>query len=332
MALQNVFTNAWIRLCLPKNRQRKIYAVAIVVIVIFFIFNRSISLTPTSSMNKTYIQESFKSIQKLLEQCAGDHDAPKLSYWNYNFECSSKWKTFLPENHETTFKSLGESKGDKNPKVQIHDIGFAGQLTDFIVAELFFLHPSPHLHGRFLEIGGYYGLEFSNTLFFEQYLGWHGWLFEPTTCFDMCVHNRPLASVFKLGLCKEKKEMHFGGFGKCNPSNASCVPLTSIGQDWKSGFDFVSIDVEGAEMSVLEAIDFDRIEIKVLAIEWRYGNGKSRQIYLKQFGYELVGNVYFNQYGQGDEIYYRPDLVQGFIFRDEDNFANLSIWHFTEEN
>ena len=176
------------------------------------------------------------------------------------------------------------------------------------------MHPSPQYKGRYLEIGGYFGLEFSNSLFFEQYLGWDGWLFEPTTCYDEMVKNRPKAKSFRQGLCSEPAQsMTFSGFGKCQTANAPCIPLTSM-DGWEDGFDFVSIDVEGAEMNVMKAIDFSKVKIKVLAIEWRSVNGDEREEYLKQFGYEKVVRFQWQGWGNADEIFYRPDLVKAHVF------------------
>ena len=83
---------------------------------------------------------------------------------------------------------------------------------------------------------------------------------------------------------------------------------------WEDGFDFVSIDVEGAEMNVMKAIDFSKLKIKVLAIEWRSVNGDEREEYLKQFGYEKVVRFHWQGWGNADEIYYRPDLVKAHVF------------------
>eukprot|EP01083_Nonionella_stella_P023596 65294_1 len=148
-------------------------------------------------------------------------------------------------------------------------------MLDFTISQLFFLHPKPLRHGRFLEIGAYTGLEFTNTLFFEYYLQWDGWLFEPTTCYDICKQNRPRAKVFQHGLCPNATEgMRFVGFGiTCESRTSPCIPMTDMDEDWSRGFDFVSIDVQGNEMDVLKSIDFKKVPVKVLVIEWRRANG-----------------------------------------------------------
>jgi len=216
---------------------------------------------------------------------------------------------------------MGDMTPSKNspyiPRVELGNVNWYGQMLDFYVSQLFFLHPAPKLNGRFLEIGAYTGLEFTNTLFFEHYLGWTGWLFEPTTCYDLVKANRPRATVFQHGLCPNATEMEFEAFGNtCKSHKAKCTPLTDVEDDsWLQGFDFVSIDVEGNEMDVLKAIDLTKVSVKVLVIEWREKQGDSRKEYLSRFGYVRLTNVLLFNPKRGDEIYYRPDLIQPHVFQ-----------------
>lgn len=50
----------------------------------------------------------------------------------------------------------------------------------------------------------------------------------------------------------------------------------------------MSIDVEGAELDVLRSIDFSRIKVKVLLVEWRPHNAFERRAYLKLFGFTCI--------------------------------------------
>ena len=264
------------------------------------------------SDSKSSAYDSYLELRKILFQCDGDHEEP-VQYWTYYFDCNDK--RLLPSEMGSML-SKGKSMSNSMSKVRFKgtDVEFAGQTIDFLVAELFFLHPTPQYQGRYLEIGGYFGLEFSNSLFFDQYLGWDGWLFEPTSCYSEMVTNRPRAASFKQGLCKERVEnMSFNGFGKCSASNAPCMPLTDM-DGWEEGFDFASIDVEGAEMNVLEAIDFTKVKIKVLVVEWVNANRDTREEYLKKFGYVKVARFMWQGWGNADEIYYRPDLISFHIF------------------
>lgn len=54
--------------------------------------------------------------------------------------------------------------------------------------------------------------------------------------------------------------------------------------------DLISIDVEGAEMQVLESIDFDKSDIKCFLIENNYGLEKETNFLISK-GYTHVGNI-----------------------------------------
>jgi FkbM family methyltransferase len=54
--------------------------------------------------------------------------------------------------------------------------------------------------------------------------------------------------------------------------------------------DLLSIDVEGAELQVLNSINFDKVEIDVFLIENNYGLNKEIE-FLSSKGYKLLGNV-----------------------------------------
>jgi len=262
------------------------------------------------------LEAARKSLETLKElyttKCKGeDVDPPK--WWTFHyFDCPKE--PFLPKNYSSMASITKPNNDPFLPRIEIEGIHWYGQMLDFIVAELFFLHPTPVQHGRFLEVGGYTGLEFTNTLFFEHYLSWNGWLFEPTTCFDLCKQNRPKAKVFQQGLCKVAREMEFKSFGPCKSRVSPCIPMTDMKEDWSRGFDFVSIDVEGQEMEVLKAIDFEKVPVKVLVIEWREQDKDSRVEYLARFGYVRLVNFLLFDDKRGDEIFYRPDLIQPHVF------------------
>jgi len=62
--------------------------------------------------------------------------------------------------------------------------------------------------------------------------------------------------------------------------------------------DYLSIDVEGEEMRIIESINFNYFKIKVLSIENNYPKEKSFYNFLKEKGF-----IYFDNFGV-DEIYY----------------------------
>jgi hypothetical protein len=248
-----------------------------------------------------------------MDTCGGELSEEPMDYWMFYFNCDDKHLLSSDMDH---MLKQGKSRSDTVPKVRINgtDIGFAGQTVDFLLAELLFMHPSPQYTGRYLEIGGYYGLQFSNRLF-EQYLGWDGWLFEPTTCFDEMEQNRQKATNLKLGLYKEPVEsMSFGGFGRCSASEAPCKPLTSI-EGWEDGVDILQVLMLRVAKCSSEAMELSKLKVKVLAIEWRPQNADQREEYLKQFGYEKVVRFQWQGWDDiADEIYYCPDLINAHAF------------------
>ena len=65
--------------------------------------------------------------------------------------------------------------------------------------------------------------------------------------------------------------------------------------------DYLSIDVEGEEMRIIESINFNYFEIKVLSIENNYPEERSFYNFLKEKNF-----VYFDNFGV-DEIYYNKE-------------------------
>jgi len=66
--------------------------------------------------------------------------------------------------------------------------------------------------------------------------------------------------------------------------------------------DLVSIDVEGAELQVLESIDFDKANISCFLIENNYGLEKETNFLISK-GYKLLGNI------QWDVVFIKNNFV-----------------------
>jgi len=150
-------------------------------------------------------------------------------------------------------------------------------------------------HGTYMEIGGLDGVRFSNSYVYNKGLNWTGVLVEASPRnYQQLVRNRPneIANVH-AGVCEEEMDLHWiesrpavGGFqefaspefqkrwwSKGQIQNAQvikCHTLEQILLD-KVGpgfyFDFFSLDVEGAELSVLRSINFDLVGFGVIVME-----------------------------------------------------------------
>ena len=140
--------------------------------------------------------------------------------------------------------------------------------------------------GIFVELGGMNGVVYSNTKFFEDYLGFSGTLIEPTEQYNQLIVNRPKCKNYKLavnysegpvkilgdyataGLVETMSEHHKTHWHKSSREYyVDGSPFAKIIE--KSGhtyIDFLSIDVEGAELVVLKTFDF-KIPVYVIVIE-----------------------------------------------------------------
>lgn len=150
-------------------------------------------------------------------------------------------------------------------------------------------------HGTYLEIGGLDGVTFSNSYVYNKGLNWTGVLVEASPRnYQQLVRNRPneIANVH-AAVCEKEMDLHWveshlavGGFQEfADPEfqkiwwsegqiqNAQVVKcrtleqilLETVGPGFH--FDFFSLDVEGAELSVLRSINFDQVGFGVILVE-----------------------------------------------------------------
>lgn len=147
----------------------------------------------------------------------------------------------------------------------------------------------PVTDGIFVEVGAFDGVQGSNTKFFEDVLGYTGVLIEPISeCIQPLIHNRKHSKIYNYaihptdsgvtfvgnsptaGILCEMSEHHKQQYYKEN-MHISDVPATTLSSILThaeiSYIDFLSIDVEGAELLVLTSIDWASTEIYVICIE-----------------------------------------------------------------
>ena len=161
----------------------------------------------------------------------------------------------------------------------------------------------PTKDGIFLELGACDGLLYSNTMFFEKYLGFTGILIEPVKEFyDKLIKNRPNNICYNNAISlnnsdvdivvrgavsgiKQHMTKTFVGRWHSNSSirKVKTKTLSNIFQENGIEYiDFFSLDVEGGELDVLETIDWKNISIYLICIELdehdKEKNNKCRQI------------------------------------------------------
>lgn len=180
--------------------------------------------------------------------------------------------------------------------------------------------------GVFVDIGANDGVTFSNTLYLERELGWTGIAVEPIpkvfaklaanrTCqvVEGCVGDPPGKRKFRVvtgyaemlsGLSNEydprhedrvRREVSEKG-GEIQEIEVECFDFNAL----LSGHgittcDYLTIDVEGGEWSIIKSIDFKRFDIRIIGVENNYRDTRVRD-FLAQTGYKLhsvVGDDFF---------------------------------------
>lgn len=158
--------------------------------------------------------------------------------------------------------------------------------------------------GTFVDVGAHDGVSISNSVMLERVFGWTGVCVEANpSIFDSLRKNRTCLCV---NACVDSVEhwVDFAQNGFCgqivgtssdlspkeqSPSVARMKTTTLISILEKSGLpsviDYLSVDVEGAEMGVLGAFPFDKYRFNVMSIE---RPGSELHKILKATGYVRV--------------------------------------------
>jgi len=186
-------------------------------------------------------------------------------------------------------------------------------------------------NGFYVELGANDGIQQSNTFFFEKYRGWKGVLIEPIgQKYTECLKNRSKDNKIFCNACvsfeyKEKfveltysnlmttssdlesdlinpvehakrglkyiptKEYNYN-FG----SLAATLNSILVNSDAPQKMDFLSLDVEGAEVEVLKGLNHKQFRFKYLCIESRNLNKLTK--YLSENDYVFVEKLSIHDY------------------------------------
>ena len=192
-------------------------------------------------------------------------------------------------------------------------------------------------HGTFVELGAYDGETYSNTWLLERCFGWRGLLIEanPSNFKKLCISGRKAALKVHSAVCERDGQVAMfaeGGPGagsakvstpfeqrlRHNLANTTvevpCKPLRSLMAD--AGLQtatFLSLDVEGAEETVLRTVDpaaFAMIMIETATNEAAISSGverfglmeKYRLLWIRKHGKDM------SPWGGRSQVWIRKDL------------------------
>jgi FkbM family methyltransferase len=139
--------------------------------------------------------------------------------------------------------------------------------------------------GVFVEMGALDGILFSNSMLFEHCLGWSGLLIEgqPANAKHLLV-NRPCTKKVAEAVCAKGGDgfvsmslqegtaydlsVREGAQASVQSVKVPCRPLSEILAEHSiTRINFFSLDVEGAELKVLQTFDWSKVKIDVLMVE-----------------------------------------------------------------
>jgi hypothetical protein len=145
-------------------------------------------------------------------------------------------------------------------------------------------------NGTYVELGALDGVTYSNTYVFNRMLDWRGILLDlsPDNFVKLQFNRKNEIAVIHAAVCAEETTVHYVAAGAVggiwefadpwfrkhwwadvsldDAVPVKCIPLRSVFDDVFYA-DFFSLDVEGAELEVLQSIDFRNAAFGVVLVE-----------------------------------------------------------------
>ena len=213
-----------------------------------------------------------------------------------------------------------------------HQQGFQSQFgQDFFIEQLFFKYQKK---GTFVDIGCNHPKIMNNSFFFEK-KGWTGLAFDPIATYKSLWEKNRKAIFLSFALGAKKSLQSFteikneggwrnrmSGFSKnvrhedkqygYRTYKVSVERGASIFYKYrlKKNIDFVSIDVEGSEMDVIQGFDMPTFLPRVILIENCRGlsGEKSIRNFLIKKGYIFYARIWCT-----DDVFFHPKYIQPII-------------------
>jgi FkbM family methyltransferase len=194
------------------------------------------------------------------------------------------------------------------------------------LAELYEEYFGQKINGQFVEVGAYNGYDFSNVWGLAE-AGWKGLCIEPIPDFaTSCKANHEKHQHWDVTTIESAAGSYdgiviltFGGVDSTiDPETVDRSPFgfiydatdtrqcniakldTLLDGHVRKGFDVISIDVEGAELQVLDGFDISYWEPKMIIIETHIGvpgrdyHAQAIISYITKYGYRQVGGDALN--------------------------------------
>ena len=170
-------------------------------------------------------------------------------------------------------------------------------------------------NGYFLDFGAFDGISFSNTYVLEKDFGWTGICVEPLPSeFEKLRECRSAYCCNKALYAKSGETLEFvvsdmlSGIKDSidyhtHVKNSETIKVQTItptdlliAANAPTEIDYMSLDTEGSELTILEAFDFDRYTVKFINVEHNYQEPRRSQMrnLLESNGFIYYGSVKFD--------------------------------------
>ncbi|HWA37866.1 MAG TPA: FkbM family methyltransferase [Burkholderiales bacterium] len=185
--------------------------------------------------------------------------------------------------------------------------------------------------GYFVEFGATNGVDLSNTWLLERELGWRGILAEPFPYWHAALRANRSARIDERCVWRRSGERLEFSAGETIPEYATLkshaagdqyaedrraasrtilvdtVSLTDLLAEHGApqDIDYLSIDVEGAELDVLDGLDFARYRPRIITIEHNHQEPRRSEIQARLAPHGFVRE--FEAFSKFDDWYYHPD-------------------------
>jgi len=231
-------------------------------------------------------------------------------------------------------EDAGESYGENGQDAFLDQFLFKGRVKN----------------GFFVEAGADDFVHGSNSLMFERGHGWSGLLVEPHPLIfaqGLQVQRKAwsvatcLAIDTKPHLAKFASEASPGAMAGLVPQGSpvngtielQCLPMASLLLALDNPtVNYLSLDLEGAELEVIKTIPFNQLNIEVLSVEFNLlgrvfpGSRALLHSHLHHAGYSYIGTL-----GEKDDLFAQTELLEGkYKFSrekvSEDEWPEFSFW------
>lgn len=177
--------------------------------------------------------------------------------------------------------------------------------------------------GTYVDIGAHDARFLSNTYFFDRCLGWSGVCFEadPILAAGLSKSNRTCTVVNKcannaistLPYVTNHANGHVAGPGEKGNVDVECAPLSELlAEVGIAHADFLSIDIEGNEVTALSNTDWDAIPIEMILVEMAWSS-EQLDMLLHDGGYWKITDIAYL-----DDLYIRgPRLLHSVVHTPE---------------